>query len=57
MRRLQRVLGFGGRVASVMDVGTEPGHCELGIEFLALAPEDDLRLQSYIESLAKADEA
>jgi hypothetical protein len=46
---------FEGRVASAMNMPDE-GHVELGIEFLTLPPEDDLRLQAFIESLAKSDE-
>lgn len=49
------VIRFEGRVASSTDAENEPGHYELGIEFLTLDPEDDLRLQAFIESLAKQE--
>jgi len=47
---------FDGRVASIAGVGGESsGQFELGIEFMALAPGDDVRLQEFIESLARED--
>lgn len=45
---------FAGRVASVLAVSTgSPTRYEFGIEFLSLQPEDDDRLQAFIEALAK----
>lgn len=45
---------FDGRVASAVEIETDaPPHFEFGIEFLALAPADDARLQDFIESLAR----
>jgi hypothetical protein len=45
---------FEGRVASAVEVDDEtPSHYEVGIEFVALAAEEDLKLQAFIEALAK----
>lgn len=45
---------FAGRVASAVALGTDtPQRCEFGIEFLSLPPEDDERLQAFIQELAK----
>ena len=45
---------FEGRVASALEVDDEaPSHYEFGIEFVALAAEEDLKLQAFIEALAK----
>ena len=50
------VIRFDGRVASIMRVENEgPGQYELGIEFVALATGDDVRLQAFIESLAREE--
>ena len=45
---------FEGRVASAVEIDDEaPCHYEFGIEFVALAVEEDLKLQAFIEALAQ----
>jgi hypothetical protein len=45
---------FQGRVASELRSGPNaPPQHEFGIEFLSLDPEDDARLQLFIEALAR----
>lgn len=46
---------FAGRVACALEVAEEtPAHYEFGIEFLAIPPEEDEKLQAFIESMAKS---